>query len=246
MPRTARKKSESGFYHILLRGIGRQSIFEDDADRHRFITTVGRYKAELGFEIHAYCLMGNHVHVLLEDINRQVDLIIKKIAGSYAHYFNWKYERAGHLFQDRFKSEVVEDDRYFLTVLRYIHQNPQKAGIASVGEYKWSSHGEYINKAQLVKTAFALGILGGRQAYLSFMEQEEQESCLETEDKCRLTDEEAIDIIKRVAAVKSVQQVQKLEGEKRGVILVKLKEKGLSVRQIERLTGVNRGVVFRT
>jgi len=68
MPRQARRKSESGFYHVLLRGIGQQNIFEDEEDNERFLQTLGRYQHEMQFEIHAYCLMGNHVHLLLKDI----------------------------------------------------------------------------------------------------------------------------------------------------------------------------------
>ena len=78
--------------------------------------------------------MENHVHLLLRDTKDQLDLVMKKIAGSYAYYFNHKYDRSGHLFQDRYGSEVVEDDAYLMTVIRYIHRNPEKAGIAKAGD----------------------------------------------------------------------------------------------------------------
>ena len=84
MPRTARQKSESGYYHVILRGIGKQILFEDDEDNERFLSTVQRYRLELGFELVAYCLMENHVHLLLHDAKDQLNLIMKKIAGSYA------------------------------------------------------------------------------------------------------------------------------------------------------------------
>jgi len=90
MPRTARQKSATGFYHILLRGVGRQNIFVDDEDKQRFIETIARYKKELNFELHAYCLMNNHVHLLIKDATNQLEQIMKKIAGSYAYYFNVK------------------------------------------------------------------------------------------------------------------------------------------------------------
>ena len=118
--------------------------------------------------------MGNHVHLLLKDAVQQLDLIMKKIACSYAWYFNWKYERVGHLFQDRFKSEPVEDDRYYLTVLRYIHQNPHKAGIAATDDYKWSSYSEYTGKTEIADTEFALKLLGGSEIFISFMREDEK------------------------------------------------------------------------
>ena len=245
MPRTARIKSVSGFYHVLLRGIGKQNIFEDDKDRQHFIETLERYKAELKFEIHAYCLMGNHVHILLKDADQRLDLIMKKIAGSYAWHFNWKYERVGHFFQDRFKSEPIEDEKYYLTALRYIHQNPQKADIALVNEYEWSSYCEYVDSPKIVNTEFALDIIGGKDAFISFMEENEEDLCLEVTDKTRLTDAAAIALIKEMAKVKNVQQLQSLEAASRDKILAELKCQGLSIRQIARLTGVNRGVVLK-
>ena len=245
MSRTARKRSESGMYHILIRGIGKQNIFEDDEDRQRFIDTLQRYKKELKFEIHAYCLMGNHVHLLIKDIEDKLQLILKKVEGSYAYYFNWKYERVGHLFQDRFKSEVIEDDSYYLTVLRYIHQNPVKAGLSQLEEYRWSSYLEYILSGSITDTIFALELLGGKEKYIEFMSEADETNCLEIIDTNRLTDEKAIDIIRKRYKIKNAQEIQKLPIEERNKVLHQLKGEGLSVRQISRLTGLNRGVVLK-
>ena len=127
MPRQARKKSKTNIYHIILRGINRQIIFEDSEDYTRFIETLDRYKAVSGHNVFAYCLMSNHIHMLIKAEKEEPNLIMKRIACSYVYWYNSKYYRSGHLFQDRFRSEPVETDEYFLTVLRYIHQNPIKA-----------------------------------------------------------------------------------------------------------------------
>ena len=82
-----------------------------------------------GFEMYAFCLMTNHVHLLLRETDEPLEVVFKRIGSRYAYWYNNKYQRIGHLFQDRFKSENVEDDAYFLTVLRYIIQNPMKAGM---------------------------------------------------------------------------------------------------------------------
>ena len=104
--------------------------------------------------------MGNHVHILLKEGQENLTLVLKRIAGSYVYWYNWKYRRSGHLFQDRFKSEPVENDAYFLTVIRYIHQNPIKAGICKqVDGYKFSSYNEYVKRSHLVDTDFCLGII---------------------------------------------------------------------------------------
>lgn len=244
MPRSARKKSKSGYYHILLRGNNRQNIFTDDQDRSFFLKIMQRYKKELGFEIHAYCLMSNHIHLLLHDPNNQLDLIMKKIAGSYASYFNLKYDRVGHLFQDRFKSQSIEDDTYFLIVLRYIHQNPLKAQIAPDYNYAWSSHHEYMNSPKITETTFALDLLGGKADYISFLQKEDETPCLDIVEKTRITDEEAKKIIKNIAGIESLEQIQKFDRANKSQTLNALKEKGLTSRQIARLTGINRGTVL--
>ena len=94
----------------MLRGINRQSIFEDDEDRFQFMTVLTRYRELSDFRLHAFVLMSNHVHLLIEPAGESLDRIFKRIGTSYAVWFNRKYERAGHLFQDRFRSEAVGTD----------------------------------------------------------------------------------------------------------------------------------------
>lgn len=136
MARTARKLSSSNIYHVMLRGVNRQTIFEEDEDRFRFLNTVSRCREVSGFSLHAFVLMSNHIHLLIETGIEPLDDIFKRIGTSYAMWYNRKYQRAGHLFQDRFRSESVETDQYYMTVLRYILQNPVKAGMVShPGDY---------------------------------------------------------------------------------------------------------------
>ena len=132
----------------MLRGINKQTIFEDVEDKARFLETLNKYKAISKYEIYSYCLMDNHIHLLLKESEETISEVIKRISSSYVYWYNLKYERCGHLFQERFKSENVENRAYFITVLRYIHQNPVKAGLAkTVFKSKWTSINEYINKA---------------------------------------------------------------------------------------------------
>ena len=98
MPRQARKKSKSNIYHIILRGINRQIIFEDSEDYTKFIETLDRYKTVSGYNVFAYCLMSNHIHMLIKAEKEEPDLIMKRIAGSYVYWYNSKYYRNGHLF----------------------------------------------------------------------------------------------------------------------------------------------------
>ena len=252
MSRKARKKSESGIYHIIMRGINRQSIFEDQEDCERFILTMQQYKEKSRYEIYAYCLMGNHLHILLKVGSEPLEQIMCRICGSYVYWYNRKYERIGNLFHDRFKSEPVENDAYFLAVLRYIHQNPVKAGMSrKVAEYQWSSYSEYINRQKLIDTEFALKMFSDKkemavERFIQYNNELNADLCLEIEEKHRLTDAEARKIIKQKYSLENATDLQKLDITARNGILKELKGKyGLSIRQIERLTGINRGVVTR-
>lgn len=243
MPRAARKKSESGYYHIILRGIGRQILFEDDEDNERFLTTVERYHRELGFELVAWCLMENHVHMLIRDVHDQLDLIMKKIGTSYAYYFNHKYERSGPLFQDRYGSEAIDDDAYLLSVIRYIHRNPEKAGIAKAREYRWSSYNAFLTPRGEVDNAKVLEMIGGPEKFEEFMARASKEECLDVHEKAVIRDEAAREWICTEYKVASGTQLQQWDKRQRDEALRALKARGMSVRQLERLTGINRGVI---
>lgn len=159
MPRQARKKSESGIYHIMLRGINRQQIFEDTEDYYKFLAILKEYKAISRYDIYAYCLMGNHIHLLLREGAESLEQVFKRICGKFVYWYNAKYQRSGHLFQDRFKSEPVDTQEYLLTVIRYIHQNPVKAKLCRhVSQYAYSSYTAYLGGDDLVDTAYILGI----------------------------------------------------------------------------------------
>lgn len=115
MPRGPRKRSNSRIYHVMLRGINRQIIFESDEDRYTFLAKIKNFIDEEKFVLYGYCLMDNHVHLLIRDLEDDISMAIKRISASYVLWYNKKYDRCGDLFQERFKSELVETDIYLLT-----------------------------------------------------------------------------------------------------------------------------------
>lgn len=250
MPRTGRKKSQTGIYHIILRGINKQMLFEDREDGERFLKTIEEYKVDNAYKIYAYCLMENHIHILIKEENEELAIIMRKIGASYVYWYNLKYERTGHLFQDRFKSEAVEDEQYLLTVVRYIHQNPVKAKIVkNVNDYRWSSYNEYIGKNKIADTDFILNIMSkNREKAISTFEQfhkkEDSEECLEIEEKIKIKDSEAIKIIQKSCNINNPIDIQKMSLIERDSNLRKLKNEGLSSRQIARLTGISRKIIL--
>ena len=141
--------------------------------------------------------MSNHIHMLLKEEKEPISVIMKRISSSYVYYYNLRYGRCGHLFQERFKSEVVENDSYFLTVLRYIHRNPIKANmVKELKEYKWSSYNEYVNKlnrSKIIDTDFSLRIFSEDEdtaikRFISFNNEINEDKCLECEENKKIND----------------------------------------------------------
>ena len=171
--------------------------------------------------------------------------VFKRIAGSFVYWYNWKYHRTGHLFQDRFKSEPVEDDAYFLTVLRYIHQNPVKAQICKTTEaYAYSSMREYLSHPVIADTGFALSMLS-KDELLAFHQQENDDRCMEMEEGFRPTDDDVKRWILKITKCQNISEFQLLDCKKRNAYIHKLHENGASIRQISRLTGISKKIVER-
>lgn len=197
--RVARVQSSSGIYHVMVRGVGHQDIFRDYEDRRRYLQILARIVGDYRLTLYAYCLMDNHTHLLLAEGEETIGESMKRIGVAYVHGFNSKYGRHGHLFQGRYRSEPVEDDQYFITVLRYIHQNPVKAGLChDCGAFPWSSYRAYAygrgQLAKLLDTRFALELMGGRECFFAFTNVMNDDICLEIEDKQRLSDAELLEL----------------------------------------------------
>ena len=247
MPRAARKESSTGVYHIMLRGINQQQIFEDDEDYDKFLEVLGDCKIVSGFKLYAYCLMGNHVHLLVRVVDENLETIFKRIGVSYVYWYNLKYSRTGHLFQDRFKSEPIESNEYFFTVIRYIHQNPTKAQLVdSIEAYRWSSYRDYAGDrpSALTDTASVLKSMPLGE-FVAFNQEANDDTCLEESQVHKLNDNDAKEIIKRITNCGTAAEFQKLDNQTRMLYLGKLKDEGLSHRQISRLTGTSKGSVQR-
>lgn len=265
MARQARVVSVTGVYHIMMRGINRQRIFEDNQDEQKFLELLRQYQKRCGFALYGYCLMGNHVHLLLkeaahpsiatfngEDVEagpgEPIEAVFKRIGVSYAVYFNRKYKRTGHLFQDRFKSEAIDTDEYLLMALRYIHLNPVKAGLcAGPEDYPLSSYREYLGESvqPVIEREFVLGIIP--------VEQLREYTCLPNEDRflevkdaeMPMTDEEARECLLKISGCASAEDFQNMERPKREDCFRRLRSDGANIAQISRITGYSRTVVYQ-
>ena len=274
MPRTARETSETGIYHVILRGINQQNIFEEEEDKNRFLFILQDTKKTCGYELYAYALMNNHVHLLIKTGDAPLEEIFKRIGGKYVYWYNTKYQRSGHLFQDRFKSEPVEDEEYLLTVICYIHYNPLKAGLCDTLDYKYSSFADYIFETgdgsvsqnstnskksifyvetqnrplsqSITDTTYPLNAVGAEQ-FIAFHDEPTARSVMEINETNHfyLTEEQARNIIVKLCGARNASEFQRLNQTEQMKTIVLARKKGASVRQLNRLTGLSRGMIER-
>lgn len=250
MPRHARKKSSTQTYHVVIKGADRQLLFEEKNDYIKYLEILEYFKKQLSFNIYAYCLMSNHIHLLIHHpATVSLESIFRHINTTYATWFNLKYNRSGFVQDGRYFSEPVETDSYLLTAIRYIHYNPTKAGLEKKpgAGYLWSSYNDYAgNHSGLTDTQLILEKLGSKEQFLAIHDIVPLDDCFDIHKyRKRLPDDVAKEIIQQDCNCNSVTDFQKLSLSERNQSLILLHKKGISVRQLNRLTGIPRGVIER-
>lgn len=254
MSRKARQKSNTGIYHVIIRGVNRKEIFHDEIDHLRFLETLLRYKIKSKIKVHGWCLMNNHVHLLIEEGNEDLSATMKRIGVSYVWYYNQKYDAVGHLFQDRYRSECVESMDYLLTVIRYIHQNPVKAKLVKYpSEWKWSSCIEYYGGEpclhELLDSELILGLFSNDgdnavKRFIKFNEIINNDKCLDDDVVLKLKDEEVILEIEKIVSNIGVAQIKTLPKTERDSIIKKAKcINGITQNQLARILGVSQSLI---
>ena len=253
MSRQRRKFSQTGLYHIIFRGISRQNIFEEDSDYLKLKGIIKKVKTEMKAELYAYCFMTNHVHLFIkENETGDISKIMTKILSHYATWFNIKYLRSGTLFCNRYKSEPVEDERYFFGLIRYIHQNPLEAHmVPSPKEYPYSSYQEYAdNEKDITDIDFMLDMINENrdiavEQFKKFSETKETEN-FEISESQRKSHEAIRRRIMTEIEGREPSTIKGLDKEKRNVLIRKFVfEKGISKSALERATGISRGTIIR-
>ena len=151
MPRQARLDVPGALHHIMVRGINKANIFGDDEDKGRFLERLGQNVREGQCAVFAWALMDNHVHILFRSGKQGISRVMRKLLTWYAQYFNRRHKRTGHVFENRYKSILCDEDAYLLALVRYIHLNPLRANsvktIEELNRYPWSGHQTLIGKA---------------------------------------------------------------------------------------------------
>lgn len=167
MARKPRLHVPGGLYHVILRGNARQDVFLTPGDRHFFYELLAEGILRFGYRVHALCLMSNHLHLALQAGDSALSAGMQNLSFRYTRYLNARLGRAGHVFQGRFKAFLVDQDRYGLELVRYIHLNPVRARmVREPGAYRWSSYRAYLGEEALpwLTTDWVLGQFGARLA----------------------------------------------------------------------------------
>jgi len=242
----------------MLRGNERKDIFIDKQDKKKFIKTVIQKKADEAFKLYAYCIMDNHVHLVIKEQKEPISRIVKKITTSFAYYFNNKYKRVGHLFQDRYKSETIEDEPYLISVIRYIHNNPEKAGISKKERYKWSSYSNYIEilgktielpEIKEILEIFSLDTKKALKEFINYSNKYEEKNFLEMKKiiESEINEENVEEYINEYLKSRSSKKenLKKRENveERENLVQQLLRKSNFSRRKIAILIGVNREAV---
>lgn len=258
MPRPLRTVSETGIYHVMSRGSRRKVIFHDSEDKQRFINIMIKKKMNGSFSLYGYCIMDNHYHLLIKEEKENLATIMKMINAAYAIYYNERYEGIGHVFQDRYRSEAINNDTYLLGVIRYIHNNPIKAGMGNrIQDYPWSSYQQYFyykKDNELINISFILNLLSNDfnksiDKFAEFNNIENNDIYLE--DYCEKEEEDKVKrYMEQIINEKEISMDDLLSRweniELRNAMIKNIKSTSvLSISKLASITGISRSIITR-
>lgn len=253
MARQARTISPTDYYHVIMRGNNRESIFSKQSQKQLFIDLLREQVEEGLIDIAGYCIMDNHVHIAIKAELDNLTKAMKSINIKYAMRFNKEKERIGHVFQDRYKSEIISNENNLIHVIRYIHNNPAKAKmVKSLSDYKWSSYNEFTleDKSNIISNeqkSLVLKLSNGVCKFIDFHKADDGNEYLEIkEDRDRYRIEKAQEIIASYLNNKGIDDIKVLRNEPElleEIVKEILLNSKLSHRKIADLLGVNNNTV---
>lgn len=245
-------RTVTGFYHVCARGAGKQLIFEGDEDRWEFLELMRECCREEGVTVIAWCLMGNHVHLVLADYEDRMSAAMHRLLLTYARRFNKHTGRTGHLFQNRFDRRSLDTDRYLMAAIRYVHANPQEAGIALIERYPWSSFAEYLRAYDNDMTrgfsdpSCVLELFGSARGFLdySLSMPDGSDPVIHDMDETEWERRAFADKMAKRLGV-PLNELKTVAPARRDGIIFALHDGGYTVREIERYTGISKSTVSR-
>ncbi len=245
-------RTVTGFYHVSARGIGKQLVFETDDDRWEFLELMRDCCRDAGVTVVAWCLMSNHVRLVLADYEDAMSAAMQRLLLTYARRFNKRTGRSGRLFRERFERRSLDTDWQVMEAVRSVHADPQEAGISLIERYPWSSFAEYLRAYDNDMTrgfsdpSCVLELFGSAKVFIAYS--------LSTPDGCEpaMPDLEETEWERHAFAEKlakglgvPLHGVKAAPSAQRNVVILGLHDAGFTVRQIERYTGIGKSTVSR-
>lgn len=252
MARQARLQSPTDYYHIMMRGNNKEKIFARDDLKKYFLDCLVEQNEESLLDIAAYCIMENHVHIVVKADFGNLSKALKTINTKYAMRFNFQNDRVGHVFQGRYKSENISNEVYLLNVIRYVHNNPIKAKLVKeIFVYKWSSYNEYIKINNVISNdqkKFVIGCYQNIDSLIEFHKEIDNNEYLDTQEEI---EEYRMYLAQKIISnyfkdngINEVTEIAKNQFHIEQLIKILLANSSLSQRQIAKLLEISHGWVY--
>ena len=242
--RKPRTMSESNFYHVVFKGSGGRLLFENNDDRSVFLAFLRDALANTALYVHAFCLMDNHVHLVVEAPFDELSRVASPVEQRYAQLYNLRYQRTGPLFVRPFWSEPINSEEQLLCTVRYVHNNPAAAGICKPADWRWSSYlvyAENIDEFGIVTSEYVLDLLGSRDAFLRFSAPEQ--ATMLPYPGSHLTrhhsQAELASIARDILGNETLNELKRMNVRERAPHLKLLASRGFGPRQIARVTDLS-------
>ena len=245
-------RTVTGYYHVSARGVGKQAIFESDADRREFLELMRDCCRDRGVTVVAWCLMSDRVHLVLADYEDGMSAAMQRLLLTYARRFNKRTGRTGHLFQNRFDRRALDTDRHLMAAIRRVHANPQEAGVALIERYPWSSFAEYLRafdddaRMGFSDPSAVLELFGSAEDFIAYSLEtpDGSDPVIHDMDETEWERHAFADKIARRLGV-PLKELKTVASVRRDAIIYALHEAGYTVRDIERYTGISKSTVSR-
>lgn len=253
MPRRPRLESPTDYYHVMVRGNNKEKILKTSGQKGYFLNCLKELVEAGKFELAAYCIMDNHVHLIVKSKLDDLSSTMKKLNTKYAMAINYQQDRIGHVFQDRFKSEIIDKDSYLLNVIRYVHNNPVRAKIVNTPkEYKWSSYNDYIEVNKIIdenQKDFVLGCFNNIERFIEYHSIIDNQEYLDTKEEI---EEYRLEMAQNIISnyfkengIYSVVEITKRPHHLDEIIKKLLENTKLTHRQIAKLLYIHNSIVHQ-
>ena len=245
-------RTVTGYCYVCARGTNKQLIFESDEDRWEFLELMRDCCRDVQVTIVAWCLMGNHVHLVLADYEDRMSAAMHRLLLTYARRFNKRTGRTGHLFQNRFDRRSLDTDRHLMAAIRYVHADPQEAGIALIERYPWSSFAEYLRAFDDDTTmgfsdpSAVLELFGSAEGFIAYSLEtlDGSDPVIHDMDETEWERHAFADKMAKGLGV-PLDRLKAVPPSQRDGIIFALHDGGYTVREIERYTGISKSTVSR-